>query len=111
MKIRHNAYKQNGCHQQRSGYGPDNENPRWVHGTSFSGESEVDGNFTLEIVICAPFCNFSKLLFATTLRKVVQAANGALGVDGVVISPTGLSMNADALFEACGRYRAASQYP
>jgi hypothetical protein len=52
-----------------------------------------------------------ELLFATTLRRMVQAANGALGVDGVVISPTGLSMNADALFEACGRYRAASRYP
>jgi hypothetical protein len=52
-----------------------------------------------------------ELLFATTLRKMVQAANGVLGVDGVVISPTGLSMNADALFEACGRYRAASEHP
>jgi hypothetical protein len=52
-----------------------------------------------------------ELLFATTLRKIMQAANRAFSVDGVVISPTGLAINADALFDACSCYRAASAYP
>lgn len=52
-----------------------------------------------------------ELLFATTFRRMMQAANRALVVDGVVISPTGLSINADRLFEACRRFRAASQHP
>jgi hypothetical protein len=39
----------------------------------------------------------------------MQGANRALSVEGIVISPTGLSIKADALFEACRRYRAASR--
>lgn len=50
-----------------------------------------------------------ELLFATTLRKMMQGANRALSVDGIVISPTGLSIKAEALFDACCLYRAASQ--
>lgn len=52
-----------------------------------------------------------ELLFATTLRRMMQAANRAFSVDGVVISPTGLAINANALLDACCRYRAASPYP
>jgi hypothetical protein len=52
-----------------------------------------------------------QLLFATTYRKLLQAANRALGVDGVLISPTGLSINAASLFDVCCRYRAANSYP
>ena len=51
------------------------------------------------------------LLFATTYRRMLQAANHALGVEGVVISPIGLSINAATLFDVCCRYRAASRYP
>jgi hypothetical protein len=50
-----------------------------------------------------------ELLFATTFKRIVQGANRALSVEGIVISPTGLSIKADALFEACRRYRAASR--
>ena len=51
-----------------------------------------------------------ELLFATTLRKLIRAGNRAFSVDGVVISPTGLALNADALFDACLRYRAAGEH-
>jgi hypothetical protein len=51
------------------------------------------------------------LLFATTYRTLLQAANHALGVDGVLISPTGLSIDAAALFDVCCRYRTAKRYP
>jgi hypothetical protein len=50
-----------------------------------------------------------ELLFATTLRKMMQGANRALSVDGIVISPTGLSIKPGALLDACCFYRAASQ--
>jgi len=52
-----------------------------------------------------------ELLFATISKKMMQAANRALSVDGVVISPTGLSIKADALLDACCCYRAASGHP
>jgi hypothetical protein len=50
-----------------------------------------------------------ELLFATTFKRIMQGANRALSVEGIVISPTGLSIKADALFEACRRCRAASR--
>jgi hypothetical protein len=48
-----------------------------------------------------------ELLFASIFKRMMQGANRALSVDGIVISPTGLSIRADALFEACRFYRAA----
>ena len=50
-----------------------------------------------------------ELLFATTFKILIQGANRALGVEGIVISPTELSIRADALFKACRRYRACAQ--
>jgi hypothetical protein len=37
----------------------------------------------------------------------MAAANQALGVDGLVLNPSGLQVDATTLFEVCNAYRAA----
>jgi hypothetical protein len=48
-----------------------------------------------------------KQLVASTGKKLMAAANHALGVDGVVINPSGLQVDPETLFEVCNAYRAA----
>lgn len=46
-------------------------------------------------------------LFATTTGQLMQAANRLVGAPGVIINPSGLAMDVDALFETCTAYHAA----
>jgi hypothetical protein len=39
--------------------------------------------------------------------KLMRAANHAVGVDGIVLNPSGLQVDAPDLFEVCNAYRAA----
>jgi len=75
-------------------------------------EAVTDGRVTRvrsqKFVVLKVSHALEELLFATTFKILIQGANRALGVEGIVISPTELSIRADALFEACRRYRAAS---
>jgi len=48
-----------------------------------------------------------KQLVASAGRKLMAAANHALGVDGIVINPSGLQVDPPDLFEVCNAYRAA----
>jgi hypothetical protein len=41
-------------------------------------------------------------------RRTSSFANKALGVDGAIINPAGLTMDPDTLFDTCMRYRAAA---
>src|SRR5581483_1536038 len=46
-------------------------------------------------------------LVASTGKKLMKAANHALGVDGIVINPSGLQVDPPTLLEVCNAYRAA----
>ena len=46
-------------------------------------------------------------LVASAGRKLMKAANHALGVDGIVINPSGLQVDPPTLLEVCNAYRAA----
>ena len=48
-------------------------------------------------------------LVASAGRKLMKAANHALGVDGIVINPSGLQVDPETLFEVCNAYRAAAK--
>ncbi len=48
-----------------------------------------------------------KQLVASTGKKLMRAANHALGVDGIVINPSGLQVDPTTLLEVCNAYRAA----
>ncbi len=48
-----------------------------------------------------------KQLVASAGKKLMRAANHALGVDGIVINPSGLQVDPPTLFEVCNAYRAA----
>jgi hypothetical protein len=48
-----------------------------------------------------------KELAASAGRKLMRAANHALGVDGIVINPSGLQVDPPTLLEVCNAYRAA----
>jgi hypothetical protein len=48
-----------------------------------------------------------KQLVASTGKRLMRAANHAVGVDGVVINPSGLQVDPETLFEVCNAYRAA----
>ena len=50
-----------------------------------------------------------KQLVADTGKKLMRAANHAVGVDGVVINPSGLLVDPQTLFEVCNAYRAAAR--
>jgi hypothetical protein len=47
-------------------------------------------------------------LGAGNLRRALSVVNKTAGADGIVINPTALAMDADALFDTCSRYRAAA---
>jgi membrane associated rhomboid family serine protease len=49
----------------------------------------------------------AKRLVRSTFRRVLSSVNKILGVDGVTINSSGLTIDADTLFDTCGRYRAA----
>ena len=49
-----------------------------------------------------------KQLVASTGKKLMRAANHAVGVDGIVINPSGLQVDSPTLFEVCNAYRAAA---
>lgn len=46
-------------------------------------------------------------LVASAGSKLMRAANHAVGVDGIVLNPSGLQVDAPDLFEVCNAYRAA----
>ena len=46
-----------------------------------------------------------KQLVASAGRKLTKAANHALGVDGIVINPSGLQVDPETLLEVCNAYR------
>jgi len=46
-------------------------------------------------------------LVASAGKKLMKAANHALGVDGIVINPSGLQVDPPTLLEVCNAYRAA----
>jgi hypothetical protein len=46
-------------------------------------------------------------LVANAGRKLMRAANQAIGVDGIVINPSGLQVDPPTLFEVCNAYRDA----
>ena len=48
-----------------------------------------------------------KQLVASAGKKLMRAANHALGVDGIVINPSGLQVDPPTLLEVCNAYRAA----
>jgi hypothetical protein len=48
-------------------------------------------------------------LVASAGKKLMAAANHALGVDGIVLNPSGLQVDAQSLFEVCNAYRAAAR--
>jgi hypothetical protein len=48
-------------------------------------------------------------LVADTRKKLMRAANHAVGVDGIVINPSGLQVDPETLFEVCNAYRAAAK--
>ncbi len=48
-----------------------------------------------------------KQLVADTGKKLMRAANHAVGVDGIVINPSGLQVDPETLLEVCTAYRAA----
>jgi hypothetical protein len=48
-----------------------------------------------------------KQLVASAGSKLMRAANHAIGVDGIVLNPSGLQVDAQSLFEVCNAYRAA----
>ncbi len=47
-----------------------------------------------------------KRLVASTGSKLMRAANHAIGVDGIVLNPSGLQVDPPDLFEVCNAYRA-----
>ena len=49
-----------------------------------------------------------KQLVAGTGKKLMRAANHVVGVDGIVINPSGLQVDSPTLFEVCNAYRAAA---
>jgi hypothetical protein len=49
-----------------------------------------------------------KQLVASSGKKLMSAANQAVGVDGIVLNPSGLQVDAQTLFEVCNAYRAAA---
>jgi hypothetical protein len=50
-----------------------------------------------------------KQLVASGGKKLMAVANHALGVDGIVLNPSGLQVDAETLFEVCNAYRAANK--
>ena len=52
-----------------------------------------------------------KQLTAGAGKRLMKAANHAIGVDGIVINPAALQVDAPTLFEVCNAYRAARKPP
>jgi hypothetical protein len=50
---------------------------------------------------------FEERLVTTPTWKVVAIANRALGIEGIVVNPIWLQVDAQTLFEVCNAYRAA----
>ena len=48
-----------------------------------------------------------KQLVASAGKRLMRLANHAVGVDGIVINPSGLQVDAETLLEVCNAYRAA----
>jgi hypothetical protein len=50
-----------------------------------------------------------KQLVASTGKKLMRAANYVVGVDGIVLNPSGLQVDPETLSEVCNAYRAANK--
>jgi hypothetical protein len=70
------------------------------------GEIKKQGFVTLKVTPA-----LEKQLVASAGKKLMKAANHALGVDGIVINPSGLQVDAQSLLEVCNAYRAAYKRP
>jgi hypothetical protein len=66
------------------------------------GEIKKQGFVTLKVTPA-----LQKQLVASAGKKLMAAANHALGVNGIVINPSGLQVDPPTLFEVCNAYRAA----
>jgi hypothetical protein len=70
------------------------------------GEIKKQGFVTLKVTPA-----LEKQLVVSAGKKLMKAANHALGVDGIVINPSGLQVDPPTLFEVCNAYRAAYKRP
>jgi hypothetical protein len=66
------------------------------------GEIKKQGFVTLKVTPA-----LDRQLVASAGKKLMKAANRALGVDGIVINPSGLQVDPPTLFDVCNAYRAA----